>query len=1163
MDSKMKRGMSFIRNLFIYICLFITIIGLAKAVGLLVRKIYAYIPGTHRPRRTSENVASRRLKKTAKEKKKTLTYKERKASDASISYESRRVKNTGRTIYIQPPPVEELTLRNTISTHAPGRGVHQVLSGINVERELISGHTIPEYDWDFSVWERRRKRKLHFVRIVNAVVNALLFVPQKIYAYVRRKLEELEDSYLDNMADLAYMEPVVILKGEEPADSIDLKNITVNSETVDSGNQRQEQNGKVPVLLRLRRELFGRIQSAMTFLSSHFTALFGDRDKKQNGKVPAGVGLRRSIRELVCRSTRALSFLCSHFTTHFWVRDKKQNGKIPAGIGLPRLFRELFRRSTSVMPFLYSHLTTRFRDRDKKQVQQTTSQEIRRSTANVSRERNERKVSSVSRWHQAVKGETVAAHSRLPVKSSPPYQVTSERVLPYLWSLCSDTVNRPASPNTGRGTESQRLSYSRHSLVEKERLKASPTAGQRAEKHVTFTSEVKVNGKIIPSSTLHSKVDSAARASVDGSKAEKKKAMVEEKPPVHVDIPAPTPPVKRNPWTRPAPVDPQVRANTSSGVADSSQDRSANVGSDTHGTSSAKEQVDTELTSPRRKRAKNEEDCEQLLRPWDVPTPIDRTQNSLPGSKSKKRKAVSGGVVLAKPKPTGCVASKRHRVDMQTSQAVTADQVELMEVRESPPEIPFPESMEIGGEENAVIFLERDEVVPIDIDPQPDAVEPMETNQDAVSQGFFSGLWGNIIQPFCVQPFSFLQSFFVQPAQEMETDELPLPTTPSIEVTERSQQPFTIAMPFGQLSGAWWPVATAMGRSEATATEPEQESMETNQQLIDACQPVASPFWELQDARKPSQSVAEVRKEASLFVETLNAAEQAIMQPVVPAELVLTKRTTPPLLGAMAQCAIQPDTSVCNQQPHGATEWKVNNGQNLATIEQKRSVAAEPGPSVYNEHSQKPECNFNDGALFTGLELQQLALDDESGAVCNQKSQEATCNFNDGQRFTAIELQQLALDDESGEVYNDQPPEASCNSNDGHRFSAIELQQLALDDESDAVYNEPELNNGQSFVTVTYISEEQLLEDAELHPHSINQETMERLQIVPPEGGNVPDGVDSDSGDDYGPPDVDSDDDFVLDEATMEQYSTVRLEPEHEELLHRIMTKHELQKATE
>ncbi|KAJ7365010.1 hypothetical protein OS493_007647 [Desmophyllum pertusum] len=236
MDSKMKRGMSVdIRNLFISICFFVCIIiGLAKAVGLLVRKIYAYEPGTHRLRRTSENVGSRRLKKTAQGKNKTLTYKER--NNASIRDESRRVKDTVRTIYLQPPPVEELTSRNPISTHAPGR----LLSGINVKRKLVNGHTIPEGE-DFSVWERRRKRYLHFVRIV----NALLFVPQKIYAYVRHKLEELQDGYLHNMTDLAYMymEPTLILKG---ADSIDLKNITANSETVDSGNQRQEQNGKNP-----------------------------------------------------------------------------------------------------------------------------------------------------------------------------------------------------------------------------------------------------------------------------------------------------------------------------------------------------------------------------------------------------------------------------------------------------------------------------------------------------------------------------------------------------------------------------------------------------------------------------------------------------------------------------------------------------------------------------------------------------------------------------------------------------------------------------------------------------------------------------------------------------------------------------------------------------
>ncbi|KAJ7381746.1 hypothetical protein OS493_039240 [Desmophyllum pertusum] len=247
------------------------------------------------------------------------------------------------------------------------------------------------------------------------------------------------------MADLAYMymEPTLILKG---ADSIDLKNITANSETVDSGNQRQEQNGKEPVLLRLLPSYFVyyyvyllRLLRAMSFLCSHVTALFRDRDKKQDGKVPAA---------------------------HFRVRDKKQNEKVPAGVGLPRLFRELFHRSTRAMSFLYSHLTTRFRDQDKKQVQQTTSQEIGHSSANVSREQNEGKASSVSRSHQAVKYETVAAHSRLPVKSSPLYQVTPEHFQSYKSSLYSDTVNLPASPNIGRETEPQRLSSSRHSLVE-------------------------------------------------------------------------------------------------------------------------------------------------------------------------------------------------------------------------------------------------------------------------------------------------------------------------------------------------------------------------------------------------------------------------------------------------------------------------------------------------------------------------------------------------------------------------------------------------------------------------------------------------------------------------------------------------------------------------
>ncbi|KAJ7381748.1 hypothetical protein OS493_039242 [Desmophyllum pertusum] len=229
----------------------------------------------------------------------------------------------------------------------------------------------------------------------------------------------------------------------------------------------------------------------------------------------------------------------------------------------------------------------------------------------------------------------------------------------------------------------------------------------------------------------------------------------------------------------------------------------------------------------------------------------------------------------------------------------------------------------------------------------------------------------------------------MEPAEEMETDELALPTTPSIEqVMERNQHPFTMAMPFGQLPDAWWPVATAMGRSEATATEPQQESMETNQELIDARQPVAKVH---------SGSWADAMR--------LNATEQAIMQPAVKLAMpALTTRTMSPLGGSNGRNVRSSLIhQFVNQQPHGGTECKVNNGQNFATIGQQLSVADEPGPSVYNEHPQATEHKFNEGKRFTAIELQELAIDDESGAVLQRAiaSNENT-NLTDGKRFTAI-----------------------------------------------------------------------------------------------------------------------------------------------------------------
>ncbi|KAJ7364984.1 hypothetical protein OS493_007620 [Desmophyllum pertusum] len=151
----------------------------------------------------------------------------------------------------------------------------------------------------------------------------------------------------------------------------------------------------------------------------------------------------------------------------------------------------------------------------------------------------------------------------------------------------------------------------------------------------------------------------------------------------------------------------------------------------------------------------------------------------------------------------------------------------------------------------------------------------------------------------------------------------------------------------------------------------------------------------------------------------------------------------------MAQCAIQPDTSICNQQPHGGMECKINNSQIFATIGQQLSVAAEPGTSVYNEQSQATECKFNDGKRFTAIELQELAIDDESGAVYNeQHSQDSECELNNGQSFATVEQQR--------------PVAAEANPNSINRLTMEQLQLVpeggffpdVVDSDSDDDYSD-------------------------------------------------------------------------------------------------------------
>ena len=64
--------------------------------------------------------------------------------------------------------------------------------------------------------ERRSGFYVHFLCIVKALVDVLLFVPQKIYTYGQRELELFNDIHQDSMEVLPNTEPAfrAYLKGE-------------------------------------------------------------------------------------------------------------------------------------------------------------------------------------------------------------------------------------------------------------------------------------------------------------------------------------------------------------------------------------------------------------------------------------------------------------------------------------------------------------------------------------------------------------------------------------------------------------------------------------------------------------------------------------------------------------------------------------------------------------------------------------------------------------------------------------------------------------------------------------------------------------------------------------------------------------------------------------
>ena len=226
MDSKLERGRPVLRDLFIIICLFIPFVAiwLSNAVISLMWKVYAY----------------------------TESEWER---FNDIYFDSTAVEKDVDPAFIAYIKGEDSVAGPCCCNHA------------SASKEL----------------KRKSKFRHHFLVFVRSVAHALLFVPEKTYTYIQRVSEDYHNIYGDSMVELPYTEPAFIayLKGEEGApflhnphiifsksDSRDLKNFAANSD-IESRNQRQGQNGKVTEglsLVRLVYKLYCRIRSAVSAL---------------------------------------------------------------------------------------------------------------------------------------------------------------------------------------------------------------------------------------------------------------------------------------------------------------------------------------------------------------------------------------------------------------------------------------------------------------------------------------------------------------------------------------------------------------------------------------------------------------------------------------------------------------------------------------------------------------------------------------------------------------------------------------------------------------------------------------------------------------------------------------------------------------------------------
>ena len=1155
MDSKMKRGRSVLRDLFIIICLFIPciVIWLSNAVISLVWKVYAYVQSEWE-----------RLN--------------------DIYFDNTEVRK-------DVDPALLVLIKGEDSVTGPC-----CCKRISPSREL-----------------KRRKSKFrhHFLVIVNSVANALLFVPEKIYAYVQRVSEDYNNIYGDSMVELPYTEPAFIayLKGEEGApflknphvvfsksDSRDLTNFAANNDIVERRKQRQGQNGKVTEgfsLVRLVNTLYCRIRSAVSALyfrccnltfrrrvngEEHIQSFqeikhpsFSER-KVQNYDKAANVDHSR-------QAVKLQETVAAHAGTApgFAVGSNQAHSSNCAGA-----LRKAWNNTVNTGPKLWSSsLNT---GAGKKQWNASRAVDKRTETQvklfSDSQANGGVMQPSTSRFKAASAGSA----SMRKIKTE---KKVEERITPFLFSVAN--VDTPA-PVKEKGKVMPSLILTRHEPVlprDKEQDKEQASGDVRSNQvrsanvcadsqaiathsHDTCSAEDEVEVKrAVPrvkqaknkdgyrksrknplSAHAHVRQTRTVKFCAD-SEAVTTHNHVTYSVEKRIDVEPEVSGVKRA-TTREVCREDTSKKDSSFEDVHSSQFCSANVCTDpeaisthshvtssspeeqiemepkvsrfrrtknkafrgkkfrvnassrdsqvsdfqTNGKTSVDEQIVEEPSVARTKRTRNEEECKQP-RSWDAQACINNTEHpskmTLERSTSHaKRKAESSSDAMSIPKQTEFGSRQIHSVGVQK----TAEQRELMEVVESPPERAFtklPEPMEIGGEENVKIFTfgELSEAKAPLSSSFLEESESMETNQEE-SGIFFEKVQTEEMetdQASVFDEFSFawanvMQSFLVQPAEElMETDQESVAASPCVAqletVMETFQEPFQMAMPFGQVGDFNLPVATGMGPSEATFTIPVYvETMETQEQC-DPYKPVATKLRDLTDAKRLLTSTVGMPEEETMSTNT-PAAEESVVQTMTEAVLQTVKESV------------------------------------LQTV--KESVVQTVKEPVLQTVKELVLLNVEEPVLQT---VKEPVLQTVKEPVLQTVKEPAMPPLKERAKPPPLVKTELP-----------QSPQLSALIYSEH------LQRM-----------EDKLNKEPGFVT---IEQQQLVAVETDETTSASQLTMEQLQLVP-EDPYFHDDWDSDSGSGDS-----SDDEYELDLATIDEFSELHAEPEHVQLIMKLLTEKEL-----